>query len=239
MGRSSGLRVPSRRRGWAKFNAKTAHQVLDRRLRILKADTSAIQGKPAAAMGEVPGPRSSNGETSERRKSLIASARNRRRSTSSSILNDARTSFGSRRAMRALCLASFARLASATEGYFSIFKRGMIGVYQHCSKRHLHRYLAEFDFRYSYLPTSWKISTRRLVALHLETRLRPLAAPQVVRLTKAIIVPNDRRYLIGLNEGSNRFTGWRNAGQPSLHVVPASVVIDRLIGVSNHSPTRS
>ncbi len=35
------------------------------------------------------------------------------------------------------------------EGYFSIFKRGMRGVYQHCSKRHLHRYMAEFDFRYS------------------------------------------------------------------------------------------
>jgi transposase-like protein len=35
------------------------------------------------------------------------------------------------------------------EGSFSIFKRGMRGVYQHCAKRHLHRYLAEFDFRYS------------------------------------------------------------------------------------------
>jgi len=35
------------------------------------------------------------------------------------------------------------------EGYYSIFKRGMIGVYQHCSEKHLHRYLAEFDFRYS------------------------------------------------------------------------------------------
>ncbi len=35
------------------------------------------------------------------------------------------------------------------EGYFSIFKRGMKGIYQHCAKRHLHRYLAEFDFRYS------------------------------------------------------------------------------------------
>jgi transposase-like protein len=35
------------------------------------------------------------------------------------------------------------------EGFFSIFKRGMTGVYQHCSERHLHRYLAEFDFRYS------------------------------------------------------------------------------------------
>jgi hypothetical protein len=35
------------------------------------------------------------------------------------------------------------------EGYFSIFKRGMTGIYQHCSEHHLHRYLAEFDFRYS------------------------------------------------------------------------------------------
>ncbi|TNE67919.1 MAG: IS1595 family transposase [Alphaproteobacteria bacterium] len=35
------------------------------------------------------------------------------------------------------------------EGFFSIFKRGMKGVYQHCAKHHLHRYLAEFDFRYN------------------------------------------------------------------------------------------
>jgi transposase-like protein len=35
------------------------------------------------------------------------------------------------------------------EGFFSIFKREMTGIYQHCSERHLHRYLAEFDFRYS------------------------------------------------------------------------------------------
>ena len=35
------------------------------------------------------------------------------------------------------------------EGYFSIFKRGMKGIYQHCGKQHLHRYLAEFDFRYT------------------------------------------------------------------------------------------
>ena len=35
------------------------------------------------------------------------------------------------------------------EGYFSIFKRGMKGVYQHCKEKHLHRYLAEFDFRYN------------------------------------------------------------------------------------------
>jgi transposase-like protein len=35
------------------------------------------------------------------------------------------------------------------EGYFSTFKRGMKGVYQHCAEKHLHRYLAEFDFRYN------------------------------------------------------------------------------------------
>lgn len=38
---------------------------------------------------------------------------------------------------------------NTVEGYFSIFKRGMKGVYQHCDERHLHRYLAEFDFRYN------------------------------------------------------------------------------------------
>jgi transposase-like protein len=39
--------------------------------------------------------------------------------------------------------------SNTVEGYFSIFKRGMRGIYQHCAKKHLHRYLAEFDFRYS------------------------------------------------------------------------------------------
>lgn len=38
---------------------------------------------------------------------------------------------------------------NTVEGFFSIFKRGMKGIYQHCEKQHLHRYLAEFDFRYS------------------------------------------------------------------------------------------
>ena len=35
------------------------------------------------------------------------------------------------------------------ENVFSVFKRGMVGVYQHCGEAHLHRYLAEFDFRYN------------------------------------------------------------------------------------------
>jgi hypothetical protein len=39
---------------------------------------------------------------------------------------------------------------NTVEGYFSIFKRGMRGVYQHCSEKHLHRYLAEFDFRFNH-----------------------------------------------------------------------------------------
>jgi transposase-like protein len=38
---------------------------------------------------------------------------------------------------------------NTVEGYYSIFKRGMRGIYQHCGEKHLHRYLAEFDFRYS------------------------------------------------------------------------------------------
>jgi transposase-like protein len=33
------------------------------------------------------------------------------------------------------------------EGFFSVFKRGLVGVYQHMSEAHLHRFLAEFDFR--------------------------------------------------------------------------------------------
>jgi len=36
------------------------------------------------------------------------------------------------------------------ENYFSILKRGLNGIYQHCSKEHLKRYLCEFDFRYNY-----------------------------------------------------------------------------------------
>ncbi len=39
--------------------------------------------------------------------------------------------------------------SNTVEGFYSVFKRGMKGVYQHCSEKHLHRYVAEFDFRYS------------------------------------------------------------------------------------------
>lgn len=39
--------------------------------------------------------------------------------------------------------------ANTIESVFSVFKRGMVGTYQHCGEAHLHRYLAEFDFRYN------------------------------------------------------------------------------------------
>lgn len=50
---------------------------------------------------------------------------------------------------------------NTVEGVFSIFKRGMKGVYQHCGEKHLHRYLAEFDFRYN---------NRVALGVHDETR---------------------------------------------------------------------
>ena len=51
------------------------------------------------------------------------------------------------------CRKEYARgdiTTNTVEGCFSIFKRGMKGVYQHCAEHHLHRYLAEYEFRYSY-----------------------------------------------------------------------------------------
>ncbi|HVI32062.1 IS1595 family transposase [Phenylobacterium sp.] len=49
------------------------------------------------------------------------------------------------------------------EGFYSIFKRGMKGVYQHCAKKHLHRYAAEFDFRYSHRIANGYDDTQRAV----------------------------------------------------------------------------
>jgi transposase-like protein len=50
---------------------------------------------------------------------------------------------------------------NTVEGFYSIFKRGMRGVYQHCSPNHLHRYVAEFDFRYSERAANGVNDTRR------------------------------------------------------------------------------
>ena len=64
------------------------------------------------------------------------------------------------------------------EGYFSVFKRGMKGVYQHCGKQHLHRYVAGFNFRYnSAFSCSSPTSTKKAAAgtvLHRRNRaIRP------------------------------------------------------------------
>lgn len=64
---------------------------------------------------------------------------------------------------------------NTVENVFSVFKRGMRGVYQHCAEKHLHRYLAEFDFRYN-----------RRAALEVSDRMRAeqlLAAIRGKRLT--------------------------------------------------------
>lgn len=55
---------------------------------------------------------------------------------------------------------------NTVEGVFSIFKRGMKGIYQHCREKHLHRYLAEFDFRYNHrVALGFSDAERALAAL--------------------------------------------------------------------------
>jgi transposase-like protein len=55
---------------------------------------------------------------------------------------------------------------NTVEGYFSIFKRGMKGVYQHCAEKHLHRYLAEYDFRYNHREAlGWTDEARTIEAV--------------------------------------------------------------------------
>jgi len=55
---------------------------------------------------------------------------------------------------------------NTVEGYYSIFKRGMKGVYQHCAEKHLHRYLSEFDFRYSHrVALGYNDGERRTLAI--------------------------------------------------------------------------
>jgi transposase-like protein len=55
---------------------------------------------------------------------------------------------------------------NSAEGYFSIFKRGMKGIYQHCAEKYLHRYLAEFDFRYNHrIRLGYDDGTRAVLAV--------------------------------------------------------------------------
>lgn len=53
------------------------------------------------------------------------------------------------------------------ESFFSVFKRGMKGVYQHCSEDHLQRYMAEFDFRYNHR-SALKIEDKERARIALE-----------------------------------------------------------------------
>jgi transposase-like protein len=53
---------------------------------------------------------------------------------------------------------------NTVEGFFSVFKRGMRGIYQHCAEKHLHRYLAEFDFRHNHRSALGVDDAQRAVA---------------------------------------------------------------------------
>jgi hypothetical protein len=66
---------------------------------------------------------------------------------------------------------------NSAEGYFSIFKRGMRGIYQHCAEKHLHRYLAEYDFRYNHR-----------IALGFDDGARATLALKVLRASASRIV---------------------------------------------------
>jgi hypothetical protein len=55
---------------------------------------------------------------------------------------------------------------NSAEEYLSIFKRGMGGVYQHCKEKHLHRYLAELDFRFNHrIALGWTDEERTIEAV--------------------------------------------------------------------------
>ncbi len=53
---------------------------------------------------------------------------------------------------------------NTVEGFFSIFKRGMNGVYHNVSRKHLHRYVAEFEFRYNH--RALEDGERTVAAIH-------------------------------------------------------------------------
>lgn len=55
--------------------------------------------------------------------------------------------------------------SNTVENVFSVFKRGMIGVYRHCAEKHLHRYLSEFEFRYNRRAALGFTDTERAAAI--------------------------------------------------------------------------
>ena len=81
---------------------------------------------------------------------------------------------------------------NTVEGYYSIFKRGMKGVYQHCAEKHLHRYLAEFDFRYS---NRVALGVNDGERAYLLSRVRLASVSRTVKLTKSDFQRLARRFL--------------------------------------------
>ena len=70
----------------------------------------------------------------------------------SRLYNDAHTMFATHETVRHSS-GEYVRgdvHTNSAEGYFGVFKKGMRGIYQHCGEKHLHRYLAEYDFRFNH-----------------------------------------------------------------------------------------
>ena len=88
---------------------------------------------------------------------------------------------------------------NTVEGFYGIFKRGMKGVYQHCAKKHLHRYVAEFDFRYSHR-----------VALGVDDSERAVAALQGVVGRRLTYRPTGGRKPSADNGSQASWEGWRS-----------------------------
>ena len=83
---------------------------------------------------------------------------------------------------------------NTVEGVFSIFKRGMKGIFQHCSEKHLHRYLAEFDFRYNQR-TALGYSDGGNVRSQDRPRALRASASRIVCLTEPVFIYTLKRVL--------------------------------------------
>ena len=118
------------------------------------ADRPRDAARPAASMSTRPTARTSCpscAPTSPRKRAVVTDeaahyTRSEAHATTTPRVNHSATRNGS--------LASTTPTRSKATS--RIFKRGMKGVYQHCCEKHLHRYLAEFDFRYSNRVRPWR-----------------------------------------------------------------------------------
>ena len=97
------------------------------------------------------------------------------------------------------------------EDAFSIFKRGMYGTYQHCGEQHLHRYLAEFDFRYNSRTAVGMTDERRAELALAGISGRGLGSP-IGGLTKPKTRRQRRRLLLTILRKRERSTARARAG---------------------------